>query len=156
MRYFVELSYNGGRYCGWQRQRDAASVQETLERALSTLLREPVEVTGAGRTDTGVHAAYAVAHFDVAAPLTDPEHTAYKLNCLLPDDVAVFGVAPVADDAHAVSVRRSASTAISSSRARTPLPAGPRGTITGRWMWSGWIALRHRFWSTTILPPLPN
>ena len=101
MRYFVELSYNGGRYCGWQRQRDAASVQETLERALSTLLREPVEVTGAGRTDTGVHAAYAVAHFDVAAPLTDPEHTAYKLNCLLPDDVAVFGVAPVADDAHA-------------------------------------------------------
>ena len=91
MRYFVELSYNGGRYCGWQRQRDAASVQETLERALSTLLREPVEVTGAGRTDTGVHAAYAVAHFDVAAPLTDPEHTAYKLNCLLPDDVAVFG-----------------------------------------------------------------
>ena len=101
MRYFVELSYNGGRYCGWQRQRDAASVQETLERALSTLLREPVEVTGAGRTDTGVHAAYAVAHFDVAAPLTDPEHTVYKLNCLLPDDVAVFGVAPVADDAHA-------------------------------------------------------
>ena len=101
MRYFVELSYNGGRYCGWQRQRDAASVQETLERALSTLLREPVEVTGAGRTDTGVHAAYAVAHFDVAAPLTDPEHTIYKLNCLLPDDVAVFGVAPVADDAHA-------------------------------------------------------
>ena len=54
MRYFVELSYNGGRYCGWQRQRDAASVQETLERALSTLLREPVEVTGAGRTDTGI------------------------------------------------------------------------------------------------------
>ena len=101
MRYFVELSYNGDRYCGWQRQRDAASVQETLERALSTLLREPVEVTGAGRTDTGVHAAYAVAHFDVAAPLTDPEHTVYKLNCLLPDDVAVFGVAPVADDAHA-------------------------------------------------------
>ena len=47
MRYFVELSYNGGRYCGWQRQRDAASVQETLERALATLLREPVEVTGA-------------------------------------------------------------------------------------------------------------
>ena len=148
MRYFVELSYNGGRYCGWQRQRDAASVQETLERALSTLLREPVEVTGAGRTDTGVHAAYAVAHFDVAAPLTDPEHTAYKLNCLLPDDVAVFGVAPVADDAHA---RFSAA-----DRARTPLPAGPRGTITGRWMWSGWIALRHRFWSTMILPPLPN
>lgn len=101
MRYFVELSYNGGRYCGWQRQRDAASVQQTLERALSTLLREPVEVTGAGRTDTGVHAAYAVAHFDTASPLADPRQTAYKLNCLLPDDIAVFGVSPVADDAHA-------------------------------------------------------
>lgn len=101
MRYFVELSYNGGRYCGWQRQREAASVQATLEAALSTLLREPVEVTGAGRTDTGVHAAYSVAHFDTAVPLTDPRQTAYKLNCLLPDDIAVFGVTPVAADAHA-------------------------------------------------------
>lgn len=101
MRYFVELSYNGGRYCGWQRQREAASVQATLEAALSTLLREPVEVTGAGRTDTGVHAAYSVAHFDTAVPLTDPRQTAYKLNCLLPDDIAVFGVRPVAADAHA-------------------------------------------------------
>lgn len=101
MRYFVELSYNGSRYCGWQRQRDAASVQQTLERALSTLLREPVEVTGAGRTDTGVHAAYAVAHFDTASPLADPRQTAYKLNCLLPDDIVVFGVSPVANDAHA-------------------------------------------------------
>ena len=101
MRYFVELSYNGGRYCGWQRQPEAASVQATLEAALSTLLREPVEVTGAGRTDTGVHAAYSVAHFDTAVPLTDPRQTAYKLNCLLPDDIAVFGVTPVAADAHA-------------------------------------------------------
>ena len=54
MRYFLELRYNGAAYCGWQRQPDMPSVQQTLERALATLLREPVEVTGAGRTDTGV------------------------------------------------------------------------------------------------------
>jgi len=101
MRYFIELCYDGGRYCGWQRQRDAPSVQATLEAALSTLLREPIEVTGAGRTDTGVHAAYYVAHFDTAATLADPLRTVYKLNCLLPSDIAVFGVTRVADDAHA-------------------------------------------------------
>ena len=63
MRYFLELRYNGAAYCGWQRQPDMPTVQQTLERALATLLREPVEVTGAGRTDTGVNAAYYVAHF---------------------------------------------------------------------------------------------
>ncbi len=101
MRYFIELSYNGGRYCGWQRQRDALSVQATLEGALATLLRRPVEVTGAGRTDAGVHAAYYVAHFDVADPLADPPQTAYKLNRLLPEDIAVFGIAPVDAASHA-------------------------------------------------------
>ena len=64
MRYFLELRYNGAAYCGWQRQPDQPSVQQTLERALATLLREPVALTGAGRTDTGVNAAYYVAHFD--------------------------------------------------------------------------------------------
>ena len=69
MRYFIELSYNGAAYCGWQRQPDRPSVQQTLERGLSTLLRQPIEVTGAGRTDTGVHALYYVAHFDSAEPI---------------------------------------------------------------------------------------
>ena len=64
MRYFLELRYNGAAYCGWQRQPDMPSVQQTLERALATLLREKIEVTGAGRTDTGVNASYYVAHFD--------------------------------------------------------------------------------------------
>ena len=68
MRYFLELRYNGAAYCGWQRQPDMPSVQQTLERALATLLREKIEVTGAGRTDTGVNASYYVAHFDCAAP----------------------------------------------------------------------------------------
>ena len=62
MRYFLELRYNGAAYCGWQRQPDMPSVQQTLERALTTLLRGKIEVTGAGRTDTGVNASYYVAH----------------------------------------------------------------------------------------------
>ena len=57
MRYFILLSYDGAAYCGWQRQPDAPSVQQTVEQALSTLLREQVEVVGAGRTDTGVNAS---------------------------------------------------------------------------------------------------
>lgn len=101
MRYFLELRYNGAAYCGWQRQPDMPSVQQTLERALATLLREPVEVTGAGRTDTGVNASYYVAHFDCAAPVPDPAQTVYKLNFLLPGDIAVGSMTSVADGAHA-------------------------------------------------------
>lgn len=101
MRYFLELRYNGAAYCGWQRQPDMPSVQQTLERALATLLREEVAVTGAGRTDTGVNASYYVAHFDVATPVTDPAQTLYKLNFLLPGDIAVGSMTPVSDEAHA-------------------------------------------------------
>ena len=101
MRYFLELRYNGGAYCGWQRQPDQPSVQRTLEEALATLLREPIEVTGAGRTDTGVNASYYVAHFDVAAPVADPVQTVYKLNFLLPGDISVWSMTAVSDDAHA-------------------------------------------------------
>ena len=101
MRYFLELRYNGAAYCGWQRQPDRPSVQQTLEGALATLLRGRVEVTGAGRTDTGVNASYYVAHFDVPQPVAEPVQTVYKLNFLLPGDIAVSGMTPVADDAHA-------------------------------------------------------
>ena len=101
MRYFLELRYNGAAYCGWQRQPDQPSVQQTLERALATLLREPVALTGAGRTDTGVNAAYYVAHFDCERPVADPAQTVYKLNFLLPGDIAVGSMTPVAEDAHA-------------------------------------------------------
>ena len=101
MRYFLELRYLGAAYCGWQRQPDQPSVQQTRERAFSTLLREPVEVTGAGRTDTGVNASYYVAHFDVRQPVADPAQTLYKLNFLLPDDISAGGLTPVAEGAHA-------------------------------------------------------
>ncbi len=100
-RYFITLCYDGTAYHGWQIQPHSSSVQEELQRALSTLLRCPMEVVGAGRTDTGVHARKMVAHFDYdGAPLDCPQ-LAYKLNKLLPRDIAVQNVEPVAADMHA-------------------------------------------------------
>lgn len=96
MRYFLNLSYDGSAYHGWQTQPGAVTVQETLEQALSTLLRTPTAVTGAGRTDAGVHARMMVAHMDAyAAPSVD------RLNRLLPPDIVVHGIRPVRPDAHA-------------------------------------------------------
>lgn len=99
MRYFLALAYRGTRYAGWQRQPNAASVQETLESALTTIHRQPVEVVGCGRTDAGVHARYYVAHADFQSPL--PNTFEIGLNSLLPDDIAVLGVEAVHPDAHA-------------------------------------------------------
>ena len=101
MRYFILLSYDGAAYCGWQRQPDAPSVQQTVEQALSTLLREQVEVVGAGRTDTGVNASCYVAHFDCEAGVKDCAQLVYKLNLILPKDVAVQRVWRVSAEAHA-------------------------------------------------------
>ncbi len=98
-RYFLTLSYRGTRYNGWQIQPNASSVQETLETALSTILRQKIEVTGCGRTDTGVHARYYVAHFDAVGEL--PPTFLNGLNSLLPEDIAVFDINPVAHTAHA-------------------------------------------------------
>lgn len=110
MRYFIQLSYDGTGYHGWQVQPNGVSVQEVLQKALSTLLRQPTEVTGAGRTDAGVHASMMVAHFDwpaahegegcEEAPL-DCTQLTYKLNRLLPPDVAVQAVKPVGPEMHA-------------------------------------------------------
>lgn len=103
-RYFIELSYHGGAYNGWQRQPNAPSVQQTIEESLSTILRQKTEIAGAGRTDTGVHAAFAVAHFDTGArdprEVTHPEFL-YHLNCILPKDIAVRRIYQVPDDKHA-------------------------------------------------------
>ena len=99
-RYFIYLCYDGSAYHGWQIQPNGSSVQEVLMQALSTLLRRPVEVTGAGRTDAGVHARLMVAHFDADAPL-DTTLLTDKLNRLLPPDVAVYRVVPVRPEAHA-------------------------------------------------------
>lgn len=100
MRYSIKLSYRGSGFCGWQIQPDAPSVQETLEKALSTLLRAPISVTGAGRTDTGVNAIGYIAHFDAAGGM-DTAQICYKLNAILPDSIAVQEIREVSDDFHA-------------------------------------------------------
>lgn len=99
-RYFIHLAYNGANYNGWQTQPELPTVQETLEKALSTLLRQPIAVVGCGRTDTGVHASDFYAHFDLK-DFKDPKELTFKLNSFLPPDIAIFAIFPVADNAHA-------------------------------------------------------
>ncbi|MBO6880621.1 tRNA pseudouridine(38-40) synthase TruA [Winogradskyella sp.] len=100
MRFFIELSYNGKAYHGWQNQPNAISVQEVLEKALSTILKNNISITGAGRTDTGVHASQMFAHFDFDGNF-EPNDLVYKLNSFLPKDVAIHSVFKVAQEAHA-------------------------------------------------------
>lgn len=100
MRYFIEISYSGKNYHGWQIQPDAISVQEVLERTLSTLLRSEIKVTGAGRTDTGVHAKQLFAHFN-AEEILDVQELIFRLNSFLPKDISVNDLFRVADEAHA-------------------------------------------------------
>lgn len=100
MRYFVELSYHGKNYHGWQIQPNENSVQETIEKGLSLLLKQQVAVVGCGRTDAGVHASQFYFHFDSDRPV-DKKKLKYKLNSFLPEDIAIFMVTRVKDDAHA-------------------------------------------------------
>ena len=101
-RYFIHLAYNGANYNGWQTQPGLPTVQETLEKALSTLLRQPIAVVGCGRTDTGVHASDFYAHFCVNEELgMKCQELVFKLNSFLPADIAIFDIFPVADNAHA-------------------------------------------------------
>ena len=101
MRFFITLSYDGTRYHGWQVQPNGPSVQEKLQWALSTILRQDIQVTGAGRTDAGVHARMMVAHFDVETLDFDLQDLTYKLNRLLPQDIAIQKMDPVSDEMHA-------------------------------------------------------
>ncbi len=95
----MTLSYDGTRYHGWQIQPNGLSVQQLLQDALSVLLRQPIEVVGAGRTDAGVHARKMVCHFDYAE--LDAAQTIYKLNKILPRDISVKDIVPVSEDMHA-------------------------------------------------------
>ena len=101
MRFFITLSYDGTRYHGWQVQPNGPSVQEKLQWALSTILRQDIQVTGAGRTDAGVHARMMVAHFDVETISYELHDLTYKLNRLLPQDIAIQKMEPVSDEMHA-------------------------------------------------------
>jgi tRNA pseudouridine38-40 synthase len=99
MKYYLTLAYNGHPFCGWQRQPKGASVQAYIEQVLSTILREEIEITGCGRTDTGVHARYYVAHFSTEASI--PPTFVYSMNRLLPADIVIYGYQPIHDTAHA-------------------------------------------------------
>lgn len=100
MRFFIELSYNGKAYHGWQNQPNAITVQEVLEKSLSTILKEDIAIVGAGRTDTGVHASQMFAHFNYDGQFVAKD-LVYKLNSFLPKDVAIQNIFEVTDEAHA-------------------------------------------------------
>jgi tRNA pseudouridine38-40 synthase len=100
LRYFLEIQYKGSHYHGWQSQPEAITVQEVLEHALSRLLSQDIVITGAGRTDAGVHALQMYAHFDVDKPLEVSQLT-YRLNAFLPKDIAIKALLPVIPSAHA-------------------------------------------------------
>ncbi len=101
-RYFIEISYLGTNYHGWQLQPNATTVQQVLEDALKLLTGTIVKTTGAGRTDTGVHARHFTAHFDGDHSVFNTiDQCIYKLNCILPSDISVNGLYPVKPDAHA-------------------------------------------------------
>lgn len=105
-RYFIELSYDGTNYHGWQLQPNAVSIQEVLNKAFSTILRQPIYTTGCGRTDAGVHATQFFAHFDIKSMDDEPWAMDYakvlrSINYLLPKDIAIKQIFPVAADANA-------------------------------------------------------
>lgn len=102
-RFFLEIAYDGSAYHGWQTQPNATAVQEKLDKALYTFLRESIETVGAGRTDTGVHAKQLYVHFDSKNRmlLQEPERCIHSINALLPFDIAVHRIIPVEQEAHA-------------------------------------------------------
>lgn len=99
MRYFINLAYNGTRFNGWQRQPNAPSVQATIEDVFSLILRQPIEITGCGRTDTGVHASQYFAHFDFEKPF--PSSFFERVNKLVGPDIVLKSIKLVSPSAHA-------------------------------------------------------
>jgi tRNA pseudouridine38-40 synthase len=100
LRYFIELAYKGTNFHGWQLQPNAVSVQELLTNAFSIVLRTPIVIFGAGRTDTGVHASQMFAHFDAENEFLI-EEVIYKINALLTNDIVVYNILKTTNDAHA-------------------------------------------------------
>ncbi len=100
-RYFIEISYNGKNYHGWQVQPNVITVQEVLNDCLTKLLREQIHVVGCGRTDTGVHAKQMFAHFDFPKKLNNVSHVLSRLNSFLPNDIVAISLLEVEMDSHA-------------------------------------------------------
>ena len=101
VRYFLDISYNGKNYHGWQVQPGVVTLQATLQAAMETALRVPVRLVGSGRTDAGVHALHQVAHFDAPQPLEDIPGLVHRLNVLLPKDIGINALFPVSSSLHA-------------------------------------------------------
>ncbi len=99
-RYFIELSYHGKNYHGWQRQPDVISIQEVLENALSKLLKNKTNIVGAGRTDSGVHAKQIFAHFETTLQI-DRTNLKNRLNAFLADTICILKIFEVRKDVHA-------------------------------------------------------
>ncbi len=100
LRYFIDLSYKGTNYHGWQVQPNAISIQELINNAFTTIFRTQINIVGAGRTDTGVHAEQLFAHVDFDNEI-DRNDIVYRLNCLLPNDIVVNNILKVSKSAHA-------------------------------------------------------
>lgn len=101
MRYFIECTYDGTNYSGWQIQHNALTVQEVIQKALSILLKQEIEITGSSRTDAGVHALQQFAHFEVSTEIIDCDNLVYRMNKLIPLDIAIQKIFKVAKDYHA-------------------------------------------------------
>ena len=101
MRYFIEISYLGTNYHGWQSQPNAITIQEITENCLSKILNDPVKLVAAGRTDAGVHANQMYAHFDSHITINDKKSFEHKVNSFLPNDIVVKKSILVHDNAHA-------------------------------------------------------
>ncbi|MFY0607860.1 MAG: tRNA pseudouridine(38-40) synthase TruA [Cyclobacteriaceae bacterium] len=101
MRYFMDLSYKGTAYHGWQIQPNAPTVQEEINKALSLVLQQKIECVGSGRTDTGVHAKQQVAHLDLEEVKLTLDQLTYRLNGILPADISIKQIRQVKPDAHA-------------------------------------------------------
>jgi len=101
VRYFVQLSYDGSPFHGWQIQNNAKTIQQILNEALSTNLRTEIYCVGCGRTDTGVHALTFFAHFDLSEPIEQTESVTFHVNCLLPKEIAIQRIFQVDADMHA-------------------------------------------------------
>ncbi len=116
----MNLAYRGEPFHGWQTQPGVVTVQETIEQALTTLMRRPMKITGAGRTDTGVNARRMTAHFDTDMQLTDTEAMVRSLNSILGRDIAIYSIREVAPDAHARFSARSRTYRYFASDVKTP------------------------------------
>lgn len=122
IRYFIRLSYDGTGFHGWQRQPNGITVQQTLEEAMSLVLRTPITLTGAGRTDTGVHAAVFYAHCDLEFGTDQPtlDRLVHKLNSFIGPGIAIDRIFPVNPNAHARFSAVSRTYRYTISRAKDP------------------------------------